>query len=117
MSTFENLAIAFQVARSRAQIARDAERRLLHRAIAYAHESEMTIRETASMLRAPVSTVASHWREGHNCPYIPPVWGNADEYRQAERDIWKHAPQLAENTVPYRWFERPDGARDVEPRA
>lgn len=116
MSEFEELAVAFQAARSRAHVARDAERRLLHRAIANAHESGKTIREVAEVLRAPVSTVASHWRDGHYCPDIPPTWGNPEEYLLAENEIWKHAPWRADRVVPYQWVDHTDGSRTVEPK-
>ena len=113
MATLDEIAMAFAAARARANIARDAERKLLHEAIDEAHRDGVSLRATAALLRSPVSTVASHWRAGHHCPDLLPIWGNEAEYVAAQREIWAHAPSNASIRSPYRWSDREDGSRCV----
>lgn len=113
VADFETTAQAFQNARARASVAGAAEAHLLHMAVHDAREAGRSVRETATALRVPKSTVARHWREGHRCSEVPPVWGSAEEYIAAERAIWAHAPQELDGHVPYEWNDEPDGGRCI----
>ena len=113
MSNFDDLVRAYGAARARASVARSAERRLLHEAIEEAHRQGVSLRAAASLLRAPVSTVAGHWSEGHECHELLPVWGDAKEYAAAQEAIWAHSPSKASYSVPYQWHDEDDGSRSV----
>lgn len=111
VTAFINIVQAFQAARARASVAQSIEAQLLHRAIAGAREQGMSTREAAAALRVPKSTVARHWRENHHCLPVPPVWGNAAEYEDAQRAAWSHAPEELDDWVPYEWEDTEDDAR------
>lgn len=113
MDRFETTAKAFQAARTRASVASHVEASTLHMAVYDARESGHSVRETAAALRVPKSTIARHWREGHHCPELAPIWGNGDEYINAERAIWAHDPAQFDGRVPFFWTEAANGTRSV----
>ena len=113
MTEFTTTSQAFEVARVRASIAQHEETRLLHMAVYDACEAGMSVREASTALRVPKSTVARHWREGHRCADVPPMWGTPEEYMEAERAIWAHAPERIARQVPYVWTEGEDRSRIV----
>lgn len=115
MDSFETSAQAFQAARARASVATHVEARTLHLAVHDARESGLSVREAAAALRVPKSTIARHWREGHHCPELRPIWGNGEEYINAERAVWKHDPAMFGGRVPFVWIEGANGTRSVRP--
>ena len=88
MTTFESTRRAFERARERASVAAALEANTLHMAIWDARESGMSIRQTAAALHVPKSTVSRHWRPGHRCGPVVPVWGSREAWRQAHDAIW-----------------------------
>jgi hypothetical protein len=112
VNQFETTAEAFRSARARAAIAAYIEADVLHTAIRDAREAGMSVRETATVLEVPKSTVARHWHAGIG-GVAPPVWGDADLYVEAERAIWHHAPEQANGQAPFEWTSDPDGSRRV----
>ena len=110
MSEFISTSEAFRLARERASVAAALEDGLLHMAIFDAREAEMSVRETAAALNVPKSTVARHWREGHRCPDVLPIWGSEGAWREAYRAGWAHNPrELADEWVPYEWRDEQNG--------
>lgn len=116
MARFETTAEAFRKARERSSVAAAMETGLLHTAVHDAREAGLSVRKAASALGVPKSTVARHWREGHYCPAVVPVWGSEAVWREAYAAVWSHdEQQLADGHVPYSWTEL-DGARHVAAR-
>lgn len=109
MSDFVSSAEAFRIARARASVAATLEANTLHMAVFDAREAGMSVREAAAALRVPKSTVARHWREGHKCSEVMPMWGSVSEWREAHAVVWAHDPrELADDWVPYAWREGGD---------
>lgn len=109
MSEFVSSAEAYRLARERASVAASFEAGLLHMAVYDARDAGMSIREAAVALSVPKSTVARHWREGHRCPDVVPVWGSETAWREAHAAIWAHNPrELADDWVPYGWRDERD---------
>ncbi|WP_277212566.1 hypothetical protein [Isoptericola croceus] len=109
MSEFVSTSEAYRVARERASVATAFEAKLLHMAVFDAREAGMSVREAAAALSAPKSTVSRHWREGHRCADVVPVWGSDAAWREAHEAIWAHNPsELADDWVPYEWSDDPD---------
>lgn len=116
MITFISTSEAYRVARERASVAAAFEDALLHLAVYDAREEGMSVRETATALRVPKSTVARHWRVGHRCRHVMPLWGSPAAWTEAHAAIWAHNPhELADDRVPYRWFDNGE-CRTVLPR-
>lgn len=104
MSEFISSGEAYRIARERASVAAAFEASTLHTAIYDAREEGMSVRETAAALQVPKSTVARHWREGHQCPRVIPTWGSESAWREAHAAIWAHNPrERADDFVPYEW--------------
>ncbi|QHK22499.1 hypothetical protein GU243_23285 (plasmid) [Pseudarthrobacter psychrotolerans] len=117
MSEFISCAEAYRLARERASVADSFEATLLHMAVYDAREAGMSIREVAAALSVPKSTVARHWRDGHRCPEVVPVWGSAAAWGEAHAAIWAHNPrELADDWVPFEWRDEA-GSRVVRRRA
>lgn len=116
MPGFTSISGAFQAARARACVAQSIEVDLLHMAVDEARDQGMSIREAATALRVPKSTVARHWREDHRCGNVPPIWGNTDEYESAQRAVWAHAPEYLDEWVPYEWEDTIDAGPTVRLR-
>lgn len=113
MELHESTRTAFQAARRRANVAASIEANLLHIAIYDAREAGMSVRETATALGVPKSTVARHWRVGHHCPSVPPSWGDEREWTAATLAVWAHDPDQREDHVPWRWHG--DGSVEAVP--
>lgn len=110
MSNFESTREAHRLARERASVAAALEASTLHIAIYDAREAGMSVREAAAALRVPKSTVSRHWREGHRCTAVVPIWGSELAWREAHAAIWAHdRDALADDFVPYEWID--DGER------
>src|SRR5690625_3090043 len=106
MSDFTQISEAIHVARERASVAATFEAELLHRAVFEAREAGMSVREAAAALRVPKSTVARHWRNGHRCPAVLPVWGSEALWQEAHAAVWAHDDkELADDRVPYEWID------------
>lgn len=106
MSEFVSSAEAFRSARERASVASSMEAHLLHLAVFDAREAGLSVRETAAALSVPKSTVDRHWRPGHRCPDVMPLWGSAAAWREARAAVWAHNPrELADDWVPYEWTD------------
>lgn len=106
MSEFVSTSEAFRIARERASVATALEARVLHVAIFDARDSGMSIRATSRALSVPKSTVARHWRPGHSCPDVVPMWGSKDAWSEAHSMIWAHDPvELANEFIPYTWSD------------
>ncbi|MCT1557380.1 hypothetical protein M3A96_04500 [Helcobacillus massiliensis] len=109
MSEFTSSAEAFRIARERASVAAAFEANTLHMAVFDAREAGMSVREAAVALSVPKSTVARHWREGHQCTQPVPIWGSASAWREAHAVVWAHNPrELADDWVPYEWHDEAD---------
>lgn len=116
MAKLESTVEAFRKARERSSVAASIEAGLLHTAIYDAREAGLSVRKAAAALGVHRSTVARHWREGHHCPEVIPMWGSAAAWREAYTAVWSHdEQQLADDRVPYTWEEH-DGARHVASR-
>lgn len=110
MTNFDSTLAAYRVARERASVAASFEADLLHTAIYDAREAGVSVREAAGVMQVPKSTVARHWREGHRCSAVPPLWGSEEAWREARAAIWAHEPDVAaDDVVPYAWVD--DGGR------
>lgn len=106
MSNFASTSEAYRRARERASVADALESSLLHTAVYDAREAGLSVRETAAALRVPKSTVARHWREGHQCRRLIPMWGSEEAWREAHAVVWAHDPrELADDFVPYEWSD------------
>ncbi len=118
MTTFESTRRAFERARERASVAAALEANTLHMAIWDARESGMSIRQTAAALHVPKSTVSRHWRPGHRCGPVVPVWGSREAWRQAHDAIWAHdETELSDTFVPCMGSERqPEDCPSAAPR-
>lgn len=104
MSDFITTSEAYRIARERASVATALEANLLHVAVFDAREAGMSVREAATALNTPKSTVARHWRENHRCPDVLPLWGSERAWRDAHAAVWAHDPEeLADGWVPYEW--------------
>jgi len=104
VTTFESTRRAFERARERASVAAACSAITLHMAIWDARESGMSIRQTAAALHVPKSTVSRHWRPGHRCGPVVPVWGSREAWRQAHDAIWAHdETELSDTFVPWAW--------------
>ncbi|MBX0301837.1 hypothetical protein K2F54_17880 [Cryobacterium sp. 1639] len=80
------------------------EANLLHLAVFDARENGMSVRQAAAALSVPRSTVARHWRDGHRCPEVPPLWGSDAAWSEAHAAVWAHdQEELADAWVPYEW--------------
>jgi len=88
----------------------------LHMAVYDAHEAGLSVRQAATALQVPKSTIARHWRLGHACRDLPPIWGSEREWSDAHAAVWSHDADR-DGWVPYQWTEGDDGARTVKLRA
>lgn len=112
----ETTAEAFRKARERSSVAAAFEAELLHTAVHDARMSGMSVRQASAALGVPKSTVSRHWRDGHRCPEVLPIWGSETAWKEAHAVIWSHdEQQLADHHPPYEWLRR-DGARQVSSR-
>ena len=106
MAEFISSSEAYRIARERASVAAAFEASTLHTAIYDAREEGLSVRETAAALQVPKSTVSRHWREGHQCSRVVPMWGSEAAWREAHTAVWAHNPrELADDSVPYEWSE------------
>lgn len=116
-AAFPTTSEAYRAARERASVAATMEANLLHQAVFDARENGMSIREAATALRAPKSTIARHWREGHRCPEVVPLWGSEAEWHAAHAAVWAHDPEeAATDWVPYEWSDE-GGHRTITAKA
>lgn len=106
----DDVTIAYEKARAREAVASNLRVSLMHTAIHDMHEAGTSVREIATRLHVPKSTVWRHLRGMYSVE--PPVWGDESEYLRANRDVWAHAPDAPDADLdwcPWEWQDTVDG--------